>query len=164
MLTCVCSAIDRPFVTAFNWRPVLFNNTKHTRKFSLPFDVAEFSGYTPVAHTESEIRPHSLGCPILYYMPKFPKGFGRRKSSGSAFEDVQAPPPVPEHTFKVFERPEGASKSFDGGVKLAKATNGQTTSHLASRPKTSYREENMFENILHGNRSVPFTSCKAMEY
>jgi hypothetical protein len=75
-------------------------------------------------------------------MPKFPKAFGRRKSNTNVFEDV---PDVPagEGTFKVFERPDGGSKSFDGGVKFAKAINGHT-----ARPKTSHLEDdNMFENI-----------------
>lgn len=82
-------------------------------------------------------------------MPKFPKGFGRRKSTANAFEDVQDVPVV-EHSFKVFERPDGGSKSFDGGVKLAKATTG---AYPVGRPKTSHKEENMFEGIIHGNRS-----------
>jgi hypothetical protein len=82
-------------------------------------------------------------------MPKFPKGFGRRKSTANAFEDIQDEPVVGPSTFKVFERPDGGSKSFDGGVKLAKATTG---AHPLGRPKTSYREENMFEGIIHANR------------
>jgi len=82
-------------------------------------------------------------------MPKFPKGFARRKSTANALEDQDAP--VVEHSFKVFERPDGGSKSFDGGVKLAKATAGHPP---VGRPKTSYREENMFEGIINGNRYV----------
>jgi hypothetical protein len=78
-------------------------------------------------------------------MPKFPKGFGRRKSTANAFEDVQESPVV-EHSFKVFERPDGGSKSFDGGVKLAKTI-------PVGRPKTSHRsEENMFEDLINNNR------------
>jgi hypothetical protein len=77
-------------------------------------------------------------------MPKFPKGFGRRKSAANVFEDVQESPVV-EPSFKVFERPDGGSKSFDGGVKLAKTM-------PVGRPKTSYKtEENMFEH-LYSNR------------
>jgi len=77
-------------------------------------------------------------------MPKFPKGFGRRKSTANAFEDVQDVPVAPaEHSFK--ERPDGGSKSFDGGVKLAKAA-------PAGRPKTSHREDNMFADIINNNR------------
>jgi hypothetical protein len=83
-------------------------------------------------------------------MPKFPRAFGRRKSSANVFEDVE--PPVLKDSvssFKVFERPEGASKSFDGGVKLAQATGG----HLyPNRPRTSYKEDNIFEGIITGNR------------
>jgi len=83
-------------------------------------------------------------------MPKFPRSFGRRKSTANAFEDIQdiPPPPVVGQSFKVFERPDGGSKSFDGGVKLAKATTG----HFPPRPKTSYKEDNMFEGIISGNR------------
>jgi hypothetical protein len=78
-------------------------------------------------------------------MPKFPKAFGRRKSNANVFEDV-ADVAVGEHTFKVFERPDGGSKSFDGGVKFAKVINGPPGP--ASRPKTSHLEDdNMFENI-----------------
>lgn len=75
-------------------------------------------------------------------MPKFPKAFGRRKSNGTPFEDI---PDVPagESTFKVFERLDGGSRSFDGGVKFARALNGSTT-----RPRTSHLEEdNMFDNL-----------------
>ena len=47
-----------------------------------------------------------------FYMPiKLPKGFQRRKSSGSALEELPNPP---EPSFRVFERPHGR-KSFDGG-------------------------------------------------
>jgi len=82
-------------------------------------------------------------------MPKFPKGFGRRKSTANALEDLANAPNAPsvEHSFKVFERPGGIGKSFDGGVKLVK---GLTT----NRPTTSYKEDNIFEGIT-GNRSVP---------
>ena len=80
-------------------------------------------------------------------MPKFPKGFGRRKSTANAFEDVQESP-VAEHSFKVFERPDGGSKSFDGGVKLAK-----TMPATGGRPRTSNKaEENMFADLINNNR------------
>jgi len=75
-------------------------------------------------------------------MPKFPKAFGRRKSGGNAFEEAPEGTVV-EPSFKVFERPDGGSRSFDGGVKLTKAATA-----AAGRPKTSQLEEdNMFENI-----------------
>ena len=76
-------------------------------------------------------------------MPKFPRGFGRRKSAANVFEDVQEIP-VAEPSFKVFERPDGGSKSFDGGVKLAKTM-------PVARPKTSQKDDNMFEH-LYSNR------------
>lgn len=75
-------------------------------------------------------------------MPKFPKGFGRRKSTANAFEDIadaQA-----EHSFKVFERPDtGSNKSFDGGApsrKIATAPHGRT-------PLSHLDDDNMFVNI-----------------
>lgn len=81
-------------------------------------------------------------------MPKFPKGFGRRKSTANAFEDIEDTP-VAQPSFKVFERPDGGSKSFDGGAKLRQAVTGGPPT---SRPKTAHREDNMFEGIIHGNR------------
>jgi hypothetical protein len=73
-------------------------------------------------------------------MPKFPKAFARRKSTANVFEDGSEIPVV-EHSFKVFERDDTASRSFDGGMKFAKA--GPT-----SRPRTSQLDtENMFENL-----------------
>ena len=87
---------------------------------------------------------HTIPVSKTTYMPKFPKGFGRRKSTANAFEDVQESP-VAEHSFKVFERPDGGSKSFDGGVKLAKTT-------PVGRPKTSHKEDNMFEDLITSNR------------
>ena len=49
---------------------------------------------------------------------KLPKGFQRRKSSGPALEEISNPP---EPSFRVFERPQNASKSFDGGHVLRKS-------------------------------------------
>jgi hypothetical protein len=77
-------------------------------------------------------------------MPKLPKGFGRRKSSINALEEIQTSP-AGQTSFRVFERPPaGSSKSFDGGIKLAK-----------SSPKASnlqnFNEENIFED-LKGSR------------
>lgn len=73
-------------------------------------------------------------------MPKFPKAFARRKSTANVFEDLPDLPAV-EHSFKVFERGDSPSRSFDGGVKLAKT-------NPLNRPKTSQREtDNMFENL-----------------
>lgn len=73
-------------------------------------------------------------------MPKFPKAFARRKSSGNVLDDGPGVPVV-EHSFKVFERGDNASKSFDGGVKLSKAGS-------PGRPRTSQLDtENLFENI-----------------
>jgi hypothetical protein len=83
-------------------------------------------------------------------MPKFPKSFGRRRSTANVFEDVQETP-VAEPSFKVFERPDGGSKSFDGGVKLGKAVPGATSGPVG-RPRTSHKtEENLFEH-LYSNR------------
>jgi hypothetical protein len=79
-------------------------------------------------------------------MPKFPKAFARRKSAANAVEMAQDA--AAEHSFKVFERPDGGSKSFDGGIKLAKGL------APGSRPMTSHRdsnEDNMFDG-MKGNR------------
>jgi hypothetical protein len=76
-------------------------------------------------------------------MPKFPKAFARRKSTANAFEDVEnGPPASSEHSFKVFERPDGGSKSFDGGLNFAKAKGP------GGRPRTAHLDDdNMFENL-----------------
>ncbi|TAQ88856.1 hypothetical protein B7494_g2820 [Chlorociboria aeruginascens] len=74
-------------------------------------------------------------------MPKFPKAFARRKSSANALEGGQSTP-LEQPSFKVFERPDSASKSFDGGAKFTKATGAPLI-----RPKTSYKEENMFDDL-----------------
>ena len=76
-------------------------------------------------------------------MPKFPKGFGRRKSTANELDDV--PGAVAEPSFKVFDRGDSGSKSFDGGSKFAKSTTGP-----ALRPKTSVADDdNMFENVYN---------------
>jgi hypothetical protein len=46
---------------------------------------------------------------------KIPKGFGRRKSTDKALEEVEN---TLEPSFRVFERPAGGSKSFDAGNRL----------------------------------------------
>ena len=75
-------------------------------------------------------------------MPKFPKAFARRKSTANVFEDLPEQP-AEGGTFKVFERGVSPGKSFDGGVKFAKA--GATH---ASRPRTAQLEsDNIFENL-----------------
>ncbi|KAI1986865.1 hypothetical protein LOZ51_000023 [Ophidiomyces ophidiicola] len=58
---------------------------------------------------------------------KFPKGFARRKSSGNALEEVQAPV---EPSFRVFERPQGGSKSFDGTTALNRLSGPQRNASL----------------------------------
>lgn len=75
-------------------------------------------------------------------MPKLPKGFGRRKSTTNALDESPIAPVQP--SFRVFERPDGAGKSFDGGVKLSKH---------AARPSAAQRinGDNMFED-LKGSR------------
>ncbi|RDW74086.1 hypothetical protein BP5796_07528 [Coleophoma crateriformis] len=78
-------------------------------------------------------------------MPKFPKGFGRRKSTANALEDLENLPAVAEPSFKVFERPVGGTRSFDGGIKL--------TTNSPGRPLTSpkHKEDSVFADIK-GNR------------
>jgi hypothetical protein len=80
---------------------------------------------------------------------KFPKGFGRRKSTVTPFEDGPEEPVV-EPSFRVFERPDGRRKSFDGGVKFVKSA----TAPAHGRPRTTVIEsDNMFENVMK-NRYV----------
>jgi hypothetical protein len=76
-------------------------------------------------------------------MPKLPKGFGRRKSTANALEEIQTSP-VGQTSFRVFERPDAGSKSFDGGLKLAKNT-------PRAREAQRYNEDNIFED-LKGSR------------
>lgn len=94
-------------------------------------------------------------------MRKFPKAFTRRKSTANAFEDVDNNgPPAAEHTFKVFDRAgESGNKSFDGGAKLGRPTNGP------GRPKPTYSgEENMFENLGNTRCVYPFTRKRMATY
>ena len=72
-------------------------------------------------------------------MPKFPKGFGRRKSAANVLEDVQTSP-VGQTSFRVFERPDSGSKSFDGGLKLAKNT-------PKAKEIQRHNEDNIFEDM-----------------
>lgn len=75
-------------------------------------------------------------------MPKFPKGFGRRKSTANAFEDIADAPA--EHSFKVFERPDtGSNKSFDGGAPFRKPA----TAPPGRTPLSHLDDDNMFVNI-----------------
>jgi|ERR1700735_2359953 hypothetical protein len=85
-------------------------------------------------------------------MPKLPKSFGRRRSTANTLEEIQNSPPV-QPSFRVFERPDGGSKSFDGGLKLAKYS-----PKLAGYQR--HNEDNMFEDLKF-NRYVEIldTSC-----
>lgn len=58
-------------------------------------------------------------------------------SSATALEDFQNAP-AGESTFRVFERPAEAHKSFDGGMKLAKAMGRPNSQPL-------FNEDNIFE-------------------
>jgi hypothetical protein len=75
-------------------------------------------------------------------MPKFPKGFGRRKSTANALEDLQNASSTGESSFRVFDRSE-THKSFDGGMKL----------NMSARSSMSpvQKDDNIFEE-LKGNR------------
>lgn len=77
-------------------------------------------------------------------MPRFPKSFGRRKSSSNALEAVQNDSEG-EHSFKVFEREPTHARSFDGGVKLGKP------SAIRAQSFTLDDDDNMFED-LKGSR------------
>jgi hypothetical protein len=69
---------------------------------------------------------------------KLPKGFQRRKSSGPALEEIPNPP---EPSFRVFERPRNASKSFDGGHVLGRSIIAVEERPVAS-PKLGLKEAN----------------------
>lgn len=69
---------------------------------------------------------------------KLPKGFSRRKSSGTALEEVEN---SPEPSFRVFERPAGGSKSFDGGIALKRMSQGRPLSSPSCRV-----DENLFDD------------------
>jgi hypothetical protein len=75
-------------------------------------------------------------------MRKFPKAFTRRKSTANAFEDMDSGSPV-EHSFKVFERGDTGSKSFDLGSKFAKPP----TSGPGRSKQSQHLDDNMFENL-----------------
>ncbi|PBP18504.1 hypothetical protein BUE80_DR010571 [Diplocarpon rosae] len=73
-------------------------------------------------------------------MPKFPKGFGRRKSAAKELDDVRGA--VAEPSFKVFEREDSTSKPLESRRKFVRS---------ATVPKTSLMtdDDNMFENIYN---------------
>jgi hypothetical protein len=79
-------------------------------------------------------------------MPRPFKGFGRRKSIANELADApEEPAGGSVSSFKVFERPpvDPGSKSFDGGLKYAKALKVPT-----ARPNTSHLEDdNMFDHL-----------------
>ena len=56
---------------------------------------------------------------------KIPKSFARRKTSGNVLEEVENPP---EPSFRVIERSEVASRSFDGGHALKRRSLGRPLS------------------------------------
>ncbi|WEW60098.1 hypothetical protein PRK78_005583 [Emydomyces testavorans] len=58
---------------------------------------------------------------------KFPKSFGRRKSSGNGLDEVTPPA---EPSFRVFERPHGSSRSFDGTSALKRMSENQRETSL----------------------------------
>lgn len=82
-------------------------------------------------------------------MPMFPKAFARRKSAGNALDLVSPAPPTSasETTFKVFERGDGASKSFDGGAKLNKAATAAVTDDRPPRSQHSLYDDNIFADL-----------------
>jgi hypothetical protein len=69
---------------------------------------------------------------------KLPKGFQRRKSSGPALEEIPNPP---EPSFRVFERPHNASKSFDGGHVLRKSIIA-IEEHPVASPRAGIKDDN----------------------
>ncbi len=79
---------------------------------------------------------------------KIPKGFGRRKSSGNALEELENPP---EPSFRVFERSQGGSKSFDGVSKLNRFSGGRPLSSPGNQFGVPYLE-NETTNTAYSNR------------
>ena len=91
---------------------------------------------------------------------KLPKGFPRRKSSGNALEELQNPP---QPSFRVFERPSSAGKSFDGGNTLKRMSEGRPLS--ASQYLENYELEDGRPNALLTNRygvSKSITICQLL--
>ncbi|RFU25479.1 hypothetical protein B7463_g10857, partial [Scytalidium lignicola] len=75
-------------------------------------------------------------------MPRFPKSFGRRKSSSNALEIAQKEPEVESpSSFKVFERQPAHSHSFDAGIKLGRS------SVIRQQTYPLENDENMFEDM-----------------
>lgn len=96
-------------------------------------------------------------------MPRFPKGFARRKSTANTLEELENAPVV-EPSFKVFERPDSGNRSFDGGAKFTKviAANAANAANAAS-PRTSHKKDNMFENLPY-NRYVRIYLDRALYF
>ncbi|POS88215.1 hypothetical protein EPUL_000795 [Erysiphe pulchra] len=89
-------------------------------------------------------------------MPKFPKGFGRRKTIIPPENITEKPPPVIEQSFKVFDRSERAGKSFDAGIRFSR-----TTHSISGRTNTvQIEDDNLFENTgsNHSGASNTLTS------
>lgn len=84
-------------------------------------------------------------------MPKLPKGFGRRKSTANALEELENAPQVAAPSFRVFERPREGNKSFDGGMNFARSQTAPAPPR--KNTPTMAREDNMFED-LKTNRYV----------
>lgn len=89
-------------------------------------------------------------------MPKLPKAFGRRKSTTNALEEASVEAPVNQHTFKVFERHDPGSKSFDLNGKL----------RVNGRPSIDpEKDDNLFSGfsnryvIFHLSLSFLFCTC-----
>lgn len=75
-------------------------------------------------------------------MPKFPKGFGRRKTILPPEDIIEKSPPVIEQSFKVFDRSERIGKSFDAGIRFSR-----TTHSISGRANTvQIEDDNLFEN------------------
>jgi hypothetical protein len=87
---------------------------------------------------------------------KFPKGFGRRKSTANPFEDALEDPAA-EHSFKVFERPNEGSKSFDGAPKFPKV---QTAPAHGRSKTTLVEDDNMFVNVGKNRYACSPTTSK----
>ena len=76
---------------------------------------------------------------------KIPRGFGRRKSTDKALEEVEN---TSEPSFRVFERPAGGGKSLDGNrLKIFSGTRPEIGSNSkSSKSRDFIRDDRVISN------------------
>lgn len=78
-------------------------------------------------------------------MPRFSVAFARRKSTADDIENAEVTPPG-QGTFRVLERHDYSGvKSFDGGVKMARANGGML-------PKPDFQADDNIFSDMKANR------------